>query len=463
MSVGKQNIKVQNIEQAVVQLQSEVRYFDQLSRQFPDYERSLKKHSADCSVAAKKIQQNRQQNNRDLELSSLRTANAFLTEGRRLRLKLRINHLKQEATGLELEAGRWPGLKAEFKLLAEDCRKIASVCKESVDIAALPDIEELLIMASELYEKSIDLRQAQRIKLREEAIMLLTQRVHTLKKQADILQRDIVVIPTRAKKYKQLSVHCLQVAHQIEDKIEKASLFELTRAIKAADDFIARVIRSHKKHRFPDTTAPEVSEDVVAPEVSEDVVAAKVSEDVVAPEVSEDVVAPEVSEDVVAAEVSEDVVAAEVSEDVVAAEVSEDVAEIEASEQAFFPAALRTVINEDAKRNELERQILLEKRSRHFAQNLGSPSGHSEKHSFFGLISLVFSKVISGFIAAINYFINGLAITLKNIVQFIERIFMFLIIGVGIVTVVFVVVYLVGSGYDDIGFLDFITKVLQRY
>ncbi|MFK8068167.1 MAG: hypothetical protein AB8D52_07970 [Gammaproteobacteria bacterium] len=463
MLAGKQNIKLQDIDEAVRLLQSEARYFDQLSRQFTDYERVLKKHSADCSFAVKKILQNGwQEDNSDNQPSSLRTANAFLAEGRRLRLKLRINHLKQEATGLELEAGRLPELESEFKILAEDCREIVSVCKNSVDIATIPEIEDLLATASNLYDKSVNLRQAQKIKLREEAVTFLMQRVHILKEQADILQRNITAIPSRSTKYKQLSTHCLQVAHRFEAKIESASLFELTRAIETADDFIARIRHSQKKNKFPDTTNPELSESTSVLNLSKVMAEPELSEVTAEPEPPETIADHEPSEVTTEPEPSEATIDRELKEATSDPGSLAEVTKIEKSDKEFFPAALRTVIDDDARRSELERKIAIEKRSMNYQQSSGAQELPEDSHSFFGLTSHFFAMIISSLLAVINYFISGLAQLLKNVVKFLERIFMFLIVGIGAVTIVFVVAYLTGSGYDNIGFLDFIAEVIQQ-
>ena len=260
--LARKQTNVQTAEVAISQLQVEARYFDQLTSQFPVYKRSLGKHALDCRQVATNIQKKLKNDSPEVISTSVRTANVFLTEGRRLRLKLRISLLQQEATGLELEASRWSALETVFKTLAEECRQLVSACQTNISIGSSLEVEESLARATALYEKSLKLRKQQKQERREDASTRLYQKVELLKVEADQLQEKIKTYPSLSGKYTELSKHCLQAVVQLEEKAEIGSMNEVEKAISATDHFIERIKLSQEKAELPDQ---EVQNDNVVP------------------------------------------------------------------------------------------------------------------------------------------------------------------------------------------------------
>ncbi len=246
MLAVKQN-NDQNAEVAVNQLQIEAGHFDQLVKQYPVYKRSLSKHAIDCRQIAANIQKKINKQTPEMFSTSVRTANVFLAEGRRLRLKLRMSLLQQEATGLELEASRWPTLESGFKSLAEECRQLISTCKDSISSGSSSAIEESLIKATALNEKSISLRRQQQFERRQDVTARLAEKIEQLKEQAEQLQQKVQADPELKNKYTDLSQHCLEAAKQLQQKAEQASINQIEKAIAATAHFLARLEISQVK------------------------------------------------------------------------------------------------------------------------------------------------------------------------------------------------------------------------
>ena len=385
MLTGNQNI-VQNAEVAVSQLQNEARYFDQLASQFPVNKRSLGKHATDCRQVATNIQKKFRQDSTDVLSTSVRTANVFLTEGRRLRLKLRISLLQQEATGLELDAGRWSPLEIAFKSLAGECRELVSVCQTNIRTGSSSEIEASLITAATLYEESIKLRQQQKQDRKADAAMRLLQRVETLKDQGMTLEEKIKIFPSFSNKYKQLSIHCLQAATQLELKAEQGSVNDIEKAILATDHFIERIKLSQEK--------AEVQE---VQEVQAD------QEDNVVPITG--FYSPDLSP-------------------------VEEIKPIESNESDSFDSDLA---------DEIE---VLEK---------------SERVSLWALLSATAQKTMDVIVPVISstssFLTNAISHSLRKFVKITERVFMFVVVALVILTMVFVLTYLSGSGFSSIGLL----------
>jgi len=382
-STASQNI-ANSAEVAVSRLQSEARYFEQLAKQFPAYKRLLGKHATDCRQVANNILKKFQFGSPEVLATSVRTANVFVTEGRRLRLKFRIGLLQQEATGLELEAHRMPGLEAEFKLQAEECRRLVSVCKKSISTGSSSETEELLETATVLYDKSLELRNKQKQQRRQSAVSRLQQRIDLFRDKADELGDKNTLIPSASNKYSQLSTHCLHAAARLEGRIEKSSFNEIEKSITTADNFIERIKQSQIRAELSEQRKYEEKVEI---EVDE--------------EVSIDNVVP-------------------IRElDPAESEPLDEVTESDRIEpDPFYEISDQEVIYEKPAHVSLRTRM-------------------SQTASFFKPVLLS----LSGY----------LAVTFQKTVKFIERIFMFLIAGLVIVTIVFVLTYLSGSGFSNIG------------
>ncbi len=240
MLARKQTI-VETAEVAVGQLQTEARYFDQLADQFPAYKRSLGKHATDCQQIAANIQKKFKHDSSEVLSASIRTANVFLAEGQRLRLKLRINLLQQETTGLELEAGRWAVFEPEFKSLAEECRQLVSICQTNISTGSSSEVEVSLTTATSLYEKSLKLRKQQKRVRRQDASARLLQKVELLNVQANQLQEKNNTHPSLSNKVTELSTHYLQAAVQLKEKAKQGTINDIEKAISATVHLIERL------------------------------------------------------------------------------------------------------------------------------------------------------------------------------------------------------------------------------
>jgi predicted nucleic acid-binding Zn-ribbon protein len=244
------NTEVVNIKEhalnAVDQLKREIRYFDQLAEKFPDHSKGLKKHSKDCSVVASKLNNKMETGSVEVIETSMRAATVFLQEGNRLRLKLRVDLLKQQATSLELESNRWEPLKSRFRALAQECREMSLTCRDHMYSGSVAEVEEALAKASEFYEKSDRLRKIQKIERRKEKVTKLQRRIDSLYDEKYILKKKSGDMNRYAKNLKQISEHCSKGIDQLEEMIKRSSINDLDKYTRAGDNFLKSIRQKRK-------------------------------------------------------------------------------------------------------------------------------------------------------------------------------------------------------------------------
>ena len=372
-------------EVAVNQLQTEARYFDLLADQFPIYKRSLTKHAQDCHQAVSNFRKKIKSDSSELLSASVGTANLFLLEGKRLRLKLRLNLLQQEATGLALEGGRWPTLESEFTSMAERCRTLIGVCKTTIYKGSLSDIEELLPQATALREKSIRLRQKQKDERHQDARMRLLQVAELLNDHADYLKEKLTSCPSHlSTKYTQLSVHCQTVAAELKGKAEHDSLNKIEKAIAIAENFIVQVKNTQSRTEFPDRLYQEVQvENKISLWGYPDL---------------------------------------------------KNIHEVQRADQTADPELTISVLEVDGSEIKFDTQ-----------------ESTSQWPKIWLLIKHVIGQLVFALIVVSRFLFKVTDKTLRNVITFAERVFMFAVVALVVVTFVFVLTYLSGSGFSRFG------------